>query len=243
MHECFTIVEPNTEKLPTKVDARRWFADFSALRNATRGHGAAYSELYSRICVPLETSIKIFTENFNLFQRPWAYLYRNLSGKYRVTKFSQQANEFDEYKKSQSANISLNDGAYVWFDQPSKVDLLFTTVDAIDFMLPNGKFSEKNFETISYITSSKSSEDSSPYLKSSRSLPSSETEGFGNLEIQGNSFGNLPSRQKGYITRSVLETELKRVLINDRHPVITLVGRGGIGKTWLTFECVTRYCR
>jgi ABC-type uncharacterized transport system YnjBCD ATPase subunit len=30
-----------------------------------------------------------------------------------------------------------------------------------------------------------------------------------------------------------LERELYQTLVNDRHPVITLVGRGGIGKTSL----------
>ncbi|MHB8629353.1 MAG: NB-ARC domain-containing protein [Aggregatilineales bacterium] len=64
-------------------------------------------------------------------------------------------------------------------------------------------------------------------------LPSSETQGLVNLDKQGNCFGNLPSAPKNYISRSALEKELYEALTNDRHPVITLVGRGGIGKTWL----------
>jgi len=237
MHDCVTIIEPDSEKLPTKVDARRWLSDFSKLRNATRGHGASYSEKYSKICVPLEESLKIFTENFKLFQRPWAYLYRNLSGKYRVTKISQFTNEFDDYKKSQSTQIALNDGVYVWFGGPVKANLIFSSVDAVDFLYPNGKFSDKKFETISYITGLKSDEDSSPYLKPSTPLPSSETQGYKNLNIQGNVFSNLPPKQNGYIQRPVLENELKQaLLVNDRYPVVTLVGRGGIGKTWLTLN-------
>jgi len=236
MHRCIEIVEPSSEKLPVKVDARRWLSDFAKLRNATRGHGASNSEVYSKLCVPLEKSLSTFVENFRLFQRPWAYLYRNLSGKYRVTKISQPANEFDDFKKGQSVQIVLNDGIYVWFDQPVKVSLMFSSVDAIDFSYPNGKFTEKKFELISYITGSKSDEDSSPYLKPSTQLPISETQGYRNLNIQGEVFSNLPPRQNGYIQRSVLENELKQALLNDRHPVITLVGRGGIGKTWLTLN-------
>ncbi len=236
MHDCVEIVEPNSEKLPTKVDARRWLSDFAKLRNATRGHGAAYSEMYSKICVPLEKSLRIFTENFRLFQRPWAFLYRNLSGKYRVTKISQPSSEFDEYKRGHFTHAVSSDGVYVWFEQPAKVALMFSSVDAIDFWYPNGKFTERKFETISYITSSRCDEDSTPYLKPSTPLPPSETEGFKNLDIQGNSFGNLPPKQGGYIQRHALENELKQALLNDRHPVITLVGRGGIGKTWLTLN-------
>ena len=33
----------------------------------------------------LEQSIELFAKNCSLFHRPWAYLKRNLSGKYRVT--------------------------------------------------------------------------------------------------------------------------------------------------------------
>lgn len=237
MHECVEIIEPNSEKFPPKVYAKTWLSDFAKLRNATRGHGAAYSEMYSRICVPLEKSLRIFTENFRLFQRPWAFLYRNLSGKYRVTKISQPSSEFDEYKKSQFTHVIPNDGIYVWFDKPEKVNLMFSSVDATDFLYPNGKFTEKTFETISYITSSKSNEPSTPYLKPVTLLPSSETEGFKNLDVQGNSCGNLPPKQIGYIQRPVLENELKQALLhNDRYPIITLVGRGGIGKTWLTLD-------
>jgi hypothetical protein len=236
MHDCIELIEPRSEKLQAKLDARRWLSDFAKLRNATRGHGAAYSEMYGKICVPLEKSLRIFSDNFRLFQRPWAFLYRNLSGKYRVTKLSLPSIEFDEYKKGQFSHPVPSDGVYVWFDQPARVDLMYSSVDAVDFWYPNGKFSEKKFETISYITSSKCDEDSTPYLKPSTPLPSSETEGFKNLEIQGNSFGNLPPKQNGYIQRHALENELKQALLNDRHPVITLVGRGGIGKTWLTLN-------
>ena len=47
----------------------------------------------------------------------------------------------------------------------------------------------------------------------------------------------MPPAQSGYIHRAELENELSVVLLNEhRHPVITLVGRGGIGKTWLTLS-------
>ena len=39
-----------------------------------------------------------------------------------------------------------------------------------------------------------------------------------------------------YIRRPELEDELRNTLLNDRHPVITLVGRGGIGKTSLALK-------
>lgn len=43
-----------------------------------------------------------------------------------------------------------------------------------------------------------------------------------------------------YVPRPQLEKELYQALNDDRHPVITLVGRGGIGKTSLAISVVNR---
>ena len=234
LHSCICMIEPEFDKLPAKVDGRRWLSLFAALRNQTRGHGALHPETCSRICPSLEQSIRVFTESFRLFKRPWAYLYRNLSGKYRVTKFTQPSSEFDALKTAQSTHIGLNDGVYIYFDQPKKVELMHSSVEATDFFFPNGAFNDKIYELISYITNNKGDADATPYLAPATPLPASETQGVGILDGQGKSFGNLPPIQNGYIKRATLETELLGALTNDRHPIITLVGSGGIGKTWLT---------
>ena len=235
LHFCVKTIDPNYDDLPTKVDGRRWFTLLSTLRNKTRGHGATPSEVYGRLCIPCEKSLQLFSDNFCLFKRPWAFLYRNLSGKYRVTKLTTPAEEFDTLK-TRSANLTLQDGIYVFMGQMTRVDLLYSDADALDFFLPNGAFNEKNFEAISYVTNSRKYFDSAPYMLPTTPLPVSETQGIGDLEIQGKCFGNLPPIQKGYVQRKTLETELLKALNNDRHPIITLVGRGGIGKTWLTLS-------
>src|SRR3546814_17662803 len=43
-------------------------------------------------------------------------------------------------------------------------------------------------------------------------------------------FSNLPIATPGYVGRPLLEKEVLEALTNDRHPIVTLVGRGGIGK-------------
>jgi hypothetical protein len=236
MHSCVCKVEPSFEKLSSKIDGKRWFSLFSVLRNKTRGHGAPLTGLVGEICPMLERSLRIFVDNFSLFQRPWAYLYRNLSGKYRVTKFTQPGSEFDSLK-TRTGTGNFQDGVYVYFNEPMRVELMFSNVDATDFFFPNGGFTDKDFELLSYITNNKTNGESTPYLAPSTPLPASETQGIGALEIQGRSFGNLPPKQDGYIHRYSLEQELKSILLNEhRHPVITLVGRGGIGKTWLTLS-------
>ena len=233
IHACICLLEFNYEKLPTRVDGRRWLSLFAMLRNKTRGHGATPTELYGKLCPPLEESIRTFVDNFRLFKRPWVYLYRNLSGRYRVTKFTQPGTEFDTLKTG-AVNINLQDGIYIYFDQPARVELMYSSVDALDFLFPNGAFDSKKFELISYITDNRNDVDASPYLSPATPLPQSETQGIGSLDVQGECFGNLPLVQQGYIYRKALEVELFDALMNDRHPMITLVGKGGIGKTWLT---------
>src|SRR5207248_2589785 len=88
IHECLKTVEPSLEELPTKVDLRRWFADFVQLRNKTRGHGAPSSKTCSAVVPSLEKSLRLMSDHLIVLQRPWAYLHRNLSGKYRVLNIS-----------------------------------------------------------------------------------------------------------------------------------------------------------
>ncbi len=235
MHSCVLAVDSNLDKLPSRTDARSWVALLAALRNKTRAHGATTLDACGRLCGPVEESIRLFVDNLLLFKRPWAYLYRNLSGKYRVIKYSQPASEFDDLKSAPPAN-SLEDGVYIHLSVPVRVELMYSTVDALDFSFPNGSFNEKTFETISYITDTRKRMDGTPYLAPATPLPASETQGIGSLEVQGNCFGNLPPTQAGYIHRRNLEDELTTALMDDYHPIITLQGRGGIGKTWLALS-------
>src|SRR4029079_10844296 len=88
LHACINLIHPEIERLGSKVEARKWFSLFALLRNKTRGHGAELSTVHSQIVPDLEASIRLWTENFALFARPWAYLHQNLSGKHRVTRLS-----------------------------------------------------------------------------------------------------------------------------------------------------------
>ena len=49
----------------------------------------------------------------------------------------------------------------------------------------------------------------------------------------GEALTNMPPLADGYVARPLLETDAREALLNDRHAIVTLVGRGGIGKTSL----------
>jgi len=237
LHQAVKRTIPEREDPPTKVQARQWFHEFVALRNRTRGHGAITPSACHKVCNHLEASIREMADNLSLLQRPWAYLHQNLSGKYRVIALGGDASCFQYLKTSDyrgsGAYENLQNGAYVHYGRPVCVDLITTNVDVADFFFPNGAYNGRTFELFSYISDNRIRGDATPYQAPAAELPPSETHGLEALDVIGESFANLPPLRRGYVSRPFLEEELYNVLTDDRHPVISLVGRGGIGKTSL----------
>lgn len=235
---CLRLIDNQREGFPFKLEAKRWFLHFTELRNRTRAHGATSPSLCSQLCPPLERSIRLISDNFSLLRREWAYLHKNLSGKYRVTRLSLSDSQFEILKGSRIPGDlrSLHDGIYIHLGSPCRIDLLESDSDATDFFLPNGAFTDTKYELISYLTDSTRNGDSTRYSAPATALPKSETHGLGQLNAQGNVFGNVPPTPNGYVSRHILEKDLRECLLDDRHPVVTLVGRGGIGKTALALS-------
>jgi len=155
LRNCLRIIDSNTEPLPTKVAGKTWFSDFASLRNATKGHGAYTSEVYSKLCSPLNESIEKLIECFSLFKDiQWAYLYKNYSDKYKVVDISTKADSFHNLRIEK--NHAYDNGVYIHLGKPVKVDLMFSDDGLVDFYMPNGGFKNVRFEVLSYITGKKS---------------------------------------------------------------------------------------
>jgi hypothetical protein len=237
--EARRLLDPSVADMSQqKVSLRQWARDFASLRNRTRGHGAPKPEILSQICPRLESSINLIIESVPAFQRDWAFLRRSLSGKYRVSPFGGSRGPFRHL--SREANHSLPDGAYAFLGEPRQAKLLFSDPDLNDFYLPNGTFRGKVFEVFSYITDERHDEDGSIYLLPAYGRPDSETAAKPDLDVVGNSWTNMPPSRSDYIERSSLESELAELLTDDRHPLITLQGTGGVGKTSLALTVLHR---
>jgi hypothetical protein len=222
----------------SKIELKLWFKLFTELRNKTRGHGVMSSDKASEAAPYLDKSLQLIIEHSTLLKIPTAYVKRNLSGKYRVTPISVLNNEFDDLKTS--TKFQIENGIYIFLSTYREVPLIISDADLDDFYIANGSFTNTKYELISYKSDDKKIGDSSEYLVPNGQLPTSESEGIGELMAIGNCLTNVPSLSYDYIQREELEDDLFNLLADDRRAVVTLLGRGGIGKTSLALRVIPR---
>ncbi len=226
------------EDVPAKSDLKRWFRLFATLRNKTRAHGATQPEEAARAAKHIEKSIGLVYHNFRLFRRPWAHLYRNMSGKFRVSPISEDSADFAFL--STTRDQQFKNGVYLFIGSPRRVELMHTDSELQDFFFANGGWKSNGFEMLSYYSDDKMDGDGTSFFTPPGVLPPSETEGFGELVSRGNCFTNVPDVVKDYVGRPKLESELFELLMDDKRPIVTLLGRGGIGKTSVALQVIPR---
>ena len=220
------------------------------IRNRTRGHGAATTLQCANACSPLGDSLNSVVENAEVFRRQWVYLHQNLSRKFRVLSLLNGTSTFNTLKSS--TEYRYEDGVYFTLRDdesniehalPIRVPLVFTDPDVLDIRLPNGNHNgqTQDFETLSYVTNSIRRQDGSSWSNPPDRLPESETEGREVLDIIGNIFTNAPATSSDYIHRKGPEEHLFAELSkSDHHPIISLTGPGGVGKTSIAVAAIKK---
>ena len=237
-------IDDDSPKVPPNVPLRWWFTTFVWLRNRTRGHGSPLPGKCAEAVGPLAMSLRIVTNNLTALRVPCAAIRRNLSGKYRVVPLTDLDDTLEQLKRA--GVYGHDDGIYYSFGEPCYTPLCTADIDLTDVQIANGSFRPTNedvtYEVLSYTTDNRKRSDGSKYLNSVAQLSSSDTQGHPELEVFGETFTNLPPQPSEYVTRTQLEQELRTVLIDERHPVVSLVGRGGIGKTSLALKVLRKLC-
>ena len=128
---------------------------------------------------------------------------------------------------------------YLFFeDDLVQLDLMKATDTATDLFLANGNYTEDGYEMLSYLTGDIVRGDGTLFRGPPDRLPQSETHGERDLVVLGESLTNVPKPASDYVTRERLESTLVALLAEDRHPIVTLVGRGGIGKTSMSLASI-----
>lgn len=238
LHECLVTMGIEANDIPPRASLLMWFNFFSQLRNKTIGHGSPTSYKCGRAIPFLEESLSQLIENIHVFKRDWAYLKQNVSGSYRVSTIAGSSSGFD-YLKKKNNGAHLNDGVYCITDKLRYIALIRSNPELNPFSLPSGGFSNSKYEVLDYIIDYKEFVVNSDYILPPSKLQSSETEGKRKLEFKKNAYENIPADLNGYVSRKKLEDELREKLLDEeRFPIITLKGRGGIGKTSLAIHVI-----
>jgi hypothetical protein len=226
-------------QLGAKIALRQFFQISATIRNRSRGHGATTALQCSDACPHIASAINTLVDNLTLFKASWVYLHRNLSGKYRVSPMLGDGHEFESLKRDRET--SLQNGTYIHLLQHFYVPIVYSDPEIRDVRLPNGAFKNGFFETLSYITNDTIRESASPWHAPPGQLPPSDTEGAPALDQFGNLFSNAPKIAPGYIRRRQIEEELVKELVQqERHPILSLTGPGGIGKTSVTLAAIEK---
>ena len=236
LNQAAAVVGVETQ-LGGKVALRQFFDIGVKFRNRSRGHGATTNDQCSQSCPRLADGLEAVVGGLRLFELPWVYLHRNLSGKYRVSPLLGDTSSFDYLKSARDEQ--LPNGVFLYSGRPVHIPLIFSDPDVLEIALPNGNYQGGTFEVLSYATNEMTRKDGSAWSEPPDRLPWSETEGGDVLEDLGNTFANVPPKFDGYIPRSDLENRLQEELLkSDRHHIISLTGPGGIGKTAIAIAAI-----
>ena len=229
--------------LGSRIALRQFFDISAQIRNRTRGHGATKASECNKACPHLDAAIDMVVQNAKIFRLPWVHLHQNISGKYRVSPLLNDPSPFEYLKKIRDAR--LQSGVYFHLNvdtdaaNPRHVPLIITSTELNDIALPNGNFKGNSFETLSYVTNDVTSTNGTEWSDPPARLPPSETEGGKVVDDMENVFGNVPPMPSGYVSRLDLESRIVAELSTiERHPIVTLTGPGGIGKTTIAIKAI-----
>jgi hypothetical protein len=211
------------------------------IRNKTKAHGAIGPVFFATANLDYAAAVEALITHCPLFSEwNWLYLYRRADRKHGVSLRSVAPKGISA---SELEDISVDiPGGYFWPANSTRpypcFQLIFADQECREFWLPNGGYRDPgpSAEFIDY-GSGKTSRKEVPHLaRAPVPLPKSETHGAEKLDVQSNLFGNLPSIPRGYVRRRGLEEALEARLRDSNHHIITLHGRGGIGKTSLAIR-------
>jgi hypothetical protein len=213
---------------------------FVVLRNKTRGHGAFGENFFATVNPHFAAAVLRFLDECPAFKWTWLHLLRRDKGTVRAVRLQGGTPTSLRDRESEAYHPALP-GVYCQPTESENIyfvgEFLLADRECRQFMLPNGGFKQDGTaEFIDFATGSTDWRDAKAFLLPPSPLPTSETHGLDALDVCSNVFGNLPPLPSLYVHRPTLEGDLMERLTDRNHAIISLHGRGGVGKTYLALN-------
>ena len=207
------------------------------IRNKTKAHGAVGPDFFAATNPKYLRAVTSLVSKCPLFAWRWMDLSLRENQKVRgVFLRGDSPHNMSEC----DIGVFVPKGAGVHFvpDQSARAfpcsDLIRVNRECTEFRIPNGGCSQNGqAEFLDYFSGTTFKESIASFSLPPAPLPRSETHGMPMFDVQSNVWGNLPPLPEGYVERKVLQGELEAKLLDKNHPIITLHGIGGVGKTSL----------
>ena len=223
---------------PKKLTARHLLSQLVQIRNKTKAHGAVGPDFFEQANDKYLAALELLLEHcpvlgwewYHVTLRPTRGSVRAISLRGPCPRHLTDAEAEVLPPQEQGIHFRTHDRGQLFHCG----ELIRTTRECKAFRVANGGFTDQGYgEFIDYADGSTESVDLTRYLRPPAPLPPSATEGELALDVYSNVLGNLPPKPKGYVQRPRLQEELVKRLLDRNHPIVTLHGRGGIGKTSL----------
>jgi len=248
--KCARVLEllgmPETE-VPRRFTVRFLLGQLVRIRNKTKAHGAAGPDFFEKANPLYIDAVSITLENCPICHWEWFHLsVRPVKDTVKAVRLAGLDPKHVVAAECESLRPDI-DGLHFRSHPRGHLfhcgELLRCNRECSKFSVPNGAYTDTGVaEFLDYGCGQVEHVMLPAYLKPPVPLPPSATEGMDDLDIFSNVFGNLPESSKHYVARPALEQELVERLKDRNHPIITLHGRGGIGKTSLALQVVHSLC-
>lgn len=248
LRACLTLIgadPPSSRKGSRLLD---FFVEFPELRNKMDAHGAPTSSTKASIAAELSPCLEMLRSELSLFEMPLVDVQADLAeGRPVVRAVTVSASQ--ESREVAKANLSashFSPGLYVVAgDRVRRVVLAAADSDLRDFYYANGAYKAKDGtgEFLSYITGNRCRRVVEDWSAAPTPEAGSETAGLRHLVERRGSYTNAPLVGRSYVERAEVQDELRRAIDDERRFIITLKGRGGVGKTSLALRMVDELCK
>lgn len=226
------------------VDGRGLLTALVFLRNKTKAHGAVGPNFFSSANAAYTRLVHVLLCTAPSFAWDYAYVWKRESNKRDVFSLKGMMIEHKTQPSMEYPRELTSGGICVRPPEETRWFYLGPLArcdrECAKFEFANGSFSPGSHtaEFIDYCLGQPSTQAVTGFESPPEALSKSETEGPSQLDVHGNVYANLPKLPESFVERPQEQKDLRKQLTNSNHAVVTLHGRGGIGKTSLALKVI-----